>query len=110
MYAVSKLANLPALDEDGLLYDPADWDETVAAELAQLVGIKRLDEDHWDVIFALRDYYHKFGVAPAMVNICHTLHKDKNWVHKLFATCLNAWIVAGLPNPGEEAKTYLNNS
>ena len=110
MYAVSEVLRLPAMDEDGLLCNSSDWDETVAVELARLVGIDSLGEEHWEVIFALRDYYHKFGVAPAMVNICHALDQDKNWVHRLFATCLNAWIVAGLPNPGEEAKTYLNNS
>jgi len=26
-----------------------------------------------------------------------------------FTTCLGAWRVAGLPNPGEEAKSYLND-
>lgn len=110
MQVVSEVSRLPAMDEYGLLCDPLDWNEAIAVELAQQVGIHKLDEEHWAVIFALRDYYKKFGVAPAMVSICHALNQDGSWVHNLFSTCLNAWIVSGLPNPGEEAKTYLNNS
>ena len=110
MHVVSEVTHLPAMDEDGLLCDPSDWDKDIAMELAHSVGIHKLTEDHWEVIFALRNYYDRFGVAPAMMNICHSLNKNRSWVHDLFATCLNAWIVSGLPNPGEEAKTYLNNS
>jgi len=110
MHATSEVTRLPAMDEDGLLCDPSDWNEAIAVELAQVVGIHQLGEEHWAVIFALRDYYKRFAVAPAMVSICHSLNRDGNWIHHLFSSCLNAWIVAGLPNPGEEAKTYLNNS
>lgn len=110
MQVASRVTHLPARDEDGLLCDPSGWSVAIAVELAKQVGIYQLTEDHWAVIFALRNYYEKFGVAPAMANICHALNKERNWVHNLFSTCLNAWIVSGLPNPGEEAKTYLNNS
>ena len=98
-----------ALDEDGLLLNPEQWTESVAEELAHKIGIEEMSPDHWLVIYALRDYFSKFGVAPAMNNVCRTYDKDKLWVHNLFATCLNAWIVAGLPNPGEEAKSYLSD-
>jgi len=100
---------LPLLDEDGLILNPEDWNESVAEELAHLVGIQALSEDHWLVVYALRDYYAKFGVAPSMNNVCQTYDKDGLWIHTLFATCLNAWRVAGLPNPGEEAKSYLSD-
>ena len=104
-----QIPQLPPLDEDGLLVDPDDWNESVAKELAHLLDINELSPDHLLVIYALRDYYAKFGVAPSMNNVCHTYKKDALWVHNLFATCLNAWRVAGLPNPGEEAKTYLSD-
>lgn len=110
MQVATEVTLLPALDEDGLLCDPSDWTESIAIELAHQSGILKLSEEHWKVIYALRHYYDKYGVAPAMVSVCHSLNKDRNWVHNLFSTCLNAWIVSGLPNPGEEAKTYLNNS
>jgi tRNA 2-thiouridine synthesizing protein E len=109
MKAAVQAPPLPALDDAGLLVDPALWTEDVAINMAQQLGIGELGDDHWLVIYALRDYFKKFGVAPAMNNICHTHGKDKLWIHNLFASCLNAWRVAGLPNPGEEAKSYLSD-
>lgn len=109
MEASIQTAQLLSLDEDGLLLNPDDWNESVAEELAHQVDIGELTPDHWLVIYALRDYFSKFGVAPSMNNVCHSHGKDGLWVHNLFFTCLNAWIVAGLPNPGEEAKSYLSN-
>lgn len=100
---------LPEMDEDGLIVDPDQWNEEVANTLAKQIGVAPLTEDHWLVIYALRNYYKHFGVAPAMNTVCHRLGKEKFWVHDLFQTCLNAWCVAGLPNPGEEAKSYLND-
>jgi len=96
-------------DEDGLLLKyPEQWNEAVAEEIARRDGIGPLTEEHWQVIRALRKHYAKFGVAPAMSHICHNQGKDKYWVHSLFHSCLGAWRVAGLPDPGEEAKTYLS--
>ncbi|MCW8900777.1 MAG: TusE/DsrC/DsvC family sulfur relay protein [Gammaproteobacteria bacterium] len=109
MEALIQSPAFPLLDEDGLILYPEQWNESMAIEIAHLLGIKELSPDHWLVINTLREYYFEFGVAPAMINVCHTHHKNDLWVHDLFATCLNAWRVAGLPNPGEEAKSYLNN-
>lgn len=109
MKAAIQIIALPELDENGLMREPELWDENVAEELARMVGIDELSQDHWLIIYALRDYYKKFGVAPAMNNVCHTYKKDGVWVHNLFSTCLNAWRVAGLPDPGEEAKSYLSD-
>ena len=98
-----------AFDEDGLLKNPAQWNEAVAAEIARRDGVGQLTDEHWKVIHALREHYAKFSVAPAMSQVCHAHGKDKHWIHDLFHTCLGAWRVAGLPNPGEEAKAYLND-
>lgn len=100
---------IPSFDEDGLLLDPGDWNEAVAQQTATLNGIPHLTDDHWRVIDALRQHYARFGVAPPMNSVCRAEGEDRNWIHDLFDTCLNAWRVAGLPNPGEEAKTYLND-
>lgn len=96
------------LDDAGLLLDPAVWSEDVARAMARQLGVGELNEDHWTVITALRNHYARHGVAPAMNNICRPHGKDWHWTHELFGTCLNAWRVAGLPNPGEEAKSYLS--
>ncbi|MFO8025730.1 TusE/DsrC/DsvC family sulfur relay protein [Thiohalophilus sp.] len=100
---------MPELDEDGLLVNPQEWTEEVARLMAQQLNVPRLTDDHWLVIYSLRDYFQKFGAAPAMNSVCHRLDKDKFWIHELFHSCLNAWRISGLPNPGEEAKSYLND-
>lgn len=97
------------LDVDGLLINTQDWDNDIAIVLAHDLNINPLTADHWKIIGALRKHYDRFGVAPAMHNICHTNHKGEDWVHDLFGSCFNAWRVAGLPDPGEEAKAYLND-
>lgn len=98
------------LDDDGLLKDPSSWSEVVAQEIAHLLDVGELTDDHWEVIHALREYYGKYGVAPAMIQVCRQHDRDRHWVHDLFHSCLNAWRVAGLPNPGEEAKSYLSSA
>ena len=98
-----------ALDENGLLIHASDWNEAVALRIANGIGIKQLSSDHWKVINALRKHYARFGVAPAMYNICRSYGEKSDWVHNLFHSCLNAWRVAGLPDPGEEAKSYLSD-
>lgn len=108
MEASMQIPVFPDLDEDGLILDPEQWNEAVAVELAHSLGIKELSPDHWLVINTLREYYFDFGAAPAMSHVCHMHDKSNLWVHDLFSTCLNAWRVAGLPNPGEEAKSYLS--
>ena len=108
MTAVSQHPHFPKFDEDGLLVNSALWDEELAEDIAEQLHIL-LGAEHWVVIYALRNYYTRFGVAPAMTNICRENGKHKLWIHDLFESCLNAWRVAGLSNPGEEAKSYLND-
>ncbi len=99
----------PQLDENGLLERPEQWNQQLAIHLAQRLDITPLNDDHWAVINAMRLHYDRFAVAPPIHSICHKHGKNEDWVHKLFGNSLNAWRVAGLPDPGEEARTYLND-
>ena len=98
-----------AFDEYGLLCDPDTWNESVAENIAAQLGIEKLTDSHWKVIHALREHYARYGVAPPVITICRAEGKHWSWVHDLFDSCLNAWRVAGLPNPGEEAKSYMSD-
>jgi len=49
-------------DDEGYLIDPADWDESVALELAATEQLT-IDEDHWRVIRFMRSYYDEHRVA-----------------------------------------------
>ena len=43
-----------------------------------------------------------------MEQVCRTAHLGKHAVHWLFGGCRSAWRIAGLPNPGEEALSYMS--
>jgi tRNA 2-thiouridine synthesizing protein E len=109
MITAASLKTSAEFDEYGLLRNPDDWDEPLALSIANQLGIGPLTTDHWKVIRALRQHYQKFGTVPTIHNICHEHGKKSDWVHNLFQSCLNAWRVAGLPDPGEEAKSYMSD-
>lgn len=109
MNTATQLHNTPVFDEYGLLTNPEIWNEALAVRIANHWQIEKLTEDHWKIIRALREHYEKFGVAPTMHNICHQYGHKSGWAHDLFHSCLNAWRVAGLPDPGEEAKSYMSD-
>ena len=96
-----------AFDDDGFLLDPRQWSQEVSQAIADLDGIGPLGPDHWAVIFYLRDHYLNCASLPPLAHLCRTLHLDRHAVHTLFDGCREAWRVAGLPNPGEEAKSYM---
>ena len=108
MFAEKITENVPQFDENGLLKDPSMWNESVAQSIADNNTIGPLTEDHWRIIHALRAHCAKYGVPPAMALLCRKQGMDVNCVQKLFCTCLNAWRVAGLSDPGEEAKSYMS--
>ena len=94
-------------DEDGFLVNTDAWSSETARMLAEMDGIGCLEPEHWAVINYLREKYLKYGGLPSMSRVCRTLNLGKHGVHKLFGSCREAWRIAGLPNPGEEAKTYM---
>ncbi len=101
------LANVE-LDESGLLRDPQQWTPELARELARADGIDQLTEAHWKLIDSLREYYQRFHVPPSSTRLCHDTHLEPESLHTLFPNCLEAWRIAGLPDPGEEARSYLS--
>ncbi len=101
------LADL-GFDEDGFLLDTEHWDDQVAERLAELEGVAPLQGGHWRVIRFVRDRYLRLGAIPPMRRICRSSELSRSEVKSLFGGCLQVWRIAGLPNPGEEAKTYLS--
>jgi tRNA 2-thiouridine synthesizing protein E len=107
MYAKKFELNPPELDDNGLLLYPELWDEAVADYIAVQNEVGPLTQAHWRLIRALREYYAKFGAPPAMSLLCRKQGIETDCIQRLFCTCMIAWRVAGLPDPGEEAKSYL---
>jgi tRNA 2-thiouridine synthesizing protein E len=96
------------LNSEGFLADPRAWTESIATTLARLDGLPDLTQEHWVIIHALREHYRQFGTAlPAFSHLCNKYHLGKHCVDRLFHSEREAWRIAGLPDPGEEAKTYM---
>jgi tRNA 2-thiouridine synthesizing protein E len=95
-------------DEDGFLIDPSHWTEELARELAEAAGIPQLNGAHWQVIHFIRERHLRCGAMPPMRIICRQLGTERDAVRGLFGGCRQLWRIAGLPNPGEEAKTYMD--
>jgi tRNA 2-thiouridine synthesizing protein E len=54
---------LPAMDGEGYLVEPADWNEQVATVLARQENIELTDR-HWIAINFMREFYHEHQVIP----------------------------------------------
>lgn len=99
--------NNEVLDEDGFLLEASDWNAGFTDRRAQEIELK-LTEQHWQLIELIRHKYIILGALPPMRTVCKKVGVDKQELKKQFGSCLNLWKMAGLPNPGEEAKTYMN--
>lgn len=54
-----------AFDSEGFLRDLADWNETVAVQIAAQERLE-LTAAHWEILHLLRAYYREFDSSPAM--------------------------------------------
>ena len=95
-------------DEDGYLVNYADWSEDLAKHLAESEKIE-LEQNHWDVVRLLRQFYETNGLAP-MLKILFNLIANEKGISKKEASLLvyqlfpngpskQAFKVAGLPRP-----------
>lgn len=94
-------------DEEGFLVHPEQWTEGLASILARNAGIRQLTPAHWSIIHFIRQHHLSSGGIPPMRTLCRKLGTERDAVKGLFGGCLSLWRIAGLPNPGEEAKTYM---
>ena len=99
---------LLAFDADRFLLDPSVWSQQMARTIAEMDDMGPLGPDHWSVIYYLREHHLTYGSIPPMSQLCRTAHLGKDAVHGLFGGCRSAWRIAGLPNPGDEALSYMS--
>jgi tRNA 2-thiouridine synthesizing protein E len=105
----SPQATSPSLlfDGEGYLIDHQLWTEQLARDLAQQEGVGELSQQHWQLLRHIRERYLSLGALPNMRLVCRATGIPRWKVHNLFGSCLSIWRIAGLPDPGEEAKAYL---
>lgn len=94
-------------DPDGFLLDPAMWSETLADRIAQNDGLGSLNELQVGLLHTLREEFSKHGSVTALSHVCHLAGQSPDCMQRLFPSPREAWRIAGLPNPGEEAKAYM---
>jgi tRNA 2-thiouridine synthesizing protein E len=95
------------LDKEGFLRELTDWNSQVAQILASSEGIA-LTDDHWEIIFLVRDYYQQHRISPVtrvLVKVTREKlgSKKGNSIHlmQLFSGKPTRLIskIAGLPKP-----------
>ncbi len=96
-----------ALDDEGFILDPYAWEKAFSQAQAFANDIE-LHEAHWQVIELIRDKYLRLGALPPMRIICKSVGLEKQEMKKHFGSCIQLWKIAGLPNPGQEAISYMN--
>lgn len=88
-------------DWEGFLWDPLDWNESVALVLAHEMGMVDLDELCWKVIRFMREYYLYHGRAPMNKDLKKGTDMTLLELENLFPQGIRggARRLAGLPNP-----------
>lgn len=94
-------------DPDGFMINTDQWNESLAGRIAQQDGLGELNELQIGLLHALRHEFSKHGTVMALSHVCHLTRQRPDCMQHLFPNPREAWRVAGLPNPGEEAKVYL---
>ena len=94
-------------DEQGFVVDPCSWTAETSRVIAELDGMGPLGVEHWRTIWHLRARY-LVGCALLGVRRLSEDCQARDSVRELFGSCRQAWRVAGLPDPGEEAKALMD--
>jgi len=101
---MESIAKLPTFDDQGYLYEPADWTEEMARELARQEGIS-LGEAHWEAIRYMRQFFAEHQVIPdvrfVMRHLAASHGGGRNLVFELFPLgyVKQACRIAGMRKP-----------
>jgi TusE/DsrC/DsvC family sulfur relay protein len=98
------MTRMPAFDDQGYLFEPADWTEDLARELARQENIE-LTERHWEAIRYMRDFFAEHQVIPDVRFVMRHLGAryggSRNLVFELFpfGYVKQACRIAGMRKP-----------
>jgi len=94
-------------DNQGYLLDSTQWNEKLGAEIAQLEAVE-MTEQHWQVVFFVREFYVEFNTSPAIRALVKAMQKkygadivNSRYLYRLFpdGPAKQATKIAGLPKP-----------
>ena len=98
------MTRMPDFDDQGYLFEPADWTEDLARELARQENIE-LTERHWEAIRYMRDFFAEHQVIPdvrfVMRHLGARFGGSRNLVFELFpfGYVKQACRIAGMRKP-----------
>ena len=95
-------------DSDGFLPEGHPWSKGTSRTIAAMDDIGPLTQQHWAIIFYLREHHLSYGALPPMSQTCRTLGMGRETVQRLFGGCREAWRIAGLENPGSAALNHMH--
>lgn len=96
-----------ARDNEGFLLHPEDWNVRVASAIA-LEGGQALDEQHWQIIHFIRDYYERTETVPEARKLLQFMRDNwgndqgtRKMLYRLFPTGYGqtACKIAGMRKP-----------
>jgi tRNA 2-thiouridine synthesizing protein E len=96
------IADAPVdVDAEGFLTDPAQWNETIAEEIARESGIPELTDRHWLVVRFMRDRYLDTGTAPSIRSLGKESGVPVKELYELFpkGPAKLAAKIGGIPKP-----------
>ena len=90
-----------ALDAEGFLTDPEQWDRELAEEIAHENGIPELTDRHWAVIEFMRFRYITTGTAPSIRSLGKESGVPVKELYQLFpkGPAKLAAKIGGIPKP-----------
>lgn len=96
-------------DKEGYLLNSGDWDTDVAEHIATIEQIE-LEQEHWQIIQFVRDFYLKYDTSPAIRALVKSLKTEygeekgnSRYLYRLFpkGPAKIATKIAGLPKPAK---------
>ncbi|PIE07810.1 MAG: sulfurtransferase TusE [Rhodobacterales bacterium] len=94
-------------DEEGYITNLSDWSKELAEVIAKAEGLD-LNDDRWEVVNFLREYYDEYQIAPAVRVLIKAAKKkmgaekgNNKYMNELFpgGPAKQACKIAGLPKP-----------
>jgi dissimilatory sulfite reductase related protein len=90
-----------AVNDEGFLEQPGQWNEDMAVEIARQEGIDPLTARHWQVINFMRKEYFEKGTGPTVRALGKTSGVSVKELYQLFpkGPAKLAAKIAGIPKP-----------
>ena len=95
------VAETVAVDAEGFLLDPAQWDRDLAERIAHEAGIAELTDRHWVVIDFMRERFLTSGSAPSIRSLGKESGVSIKELYELFpkGPAKLAARIGGIPKP-----------